>query len=292
MRKRLVPVITVLALVMALSACGDDDGGSVFEGSTTTAAGSTTMAGSTTIAGSTSTVAASTTTAEVTTTGGGGSSALGGLVGDALAQGAGADDPIVTGGEEECLTSGLSQAIGAERFAELDALAAGATDMTVVFSQMTDPELDALVGVISTCIDVEALLTEEMTGAELSPEAVACFAGTLSEEDTLKSLILAMMTGEDPATNPEFIALMIQIMTQDCVEPMEAMLVDQFVASGMSAEGAACVADRFLRGGLFEGLLNTILSGTDFPTDPELANQMMTVFTECLTPEELENLGG
>jgi predicted small lipoprotein YifL len=289
--RKLVPVMVVLALVMALGACGDD-GGSVFEGSSTTAAGSSTTAAPTTTAGP-ATTAASTTTAGVTTTGGGvGGHALGGLVAGALAQGAGADSPVVTGGEEECLTSGLSAAIGAERFAELDALAAGVDDMSVVFGQMTDLELDALVGVIGTCIDVEALLTEEMAGAELSPQAVACFAGTLSEEDTLKSLIRAMMTGEDPETNPEFIALMIQIMTQDCAEPMEAMLVDEFSAAGMSAESAACVADKFLRGGLFEALLNTMLSGTDFPTDPELQNQMMTAFSECLTPEELGNLGG
>lgn len=287
MTRKAVLVITVLALLAALSACGDDDGGSVFEGSTTTAAGSTT-----TTAGSSSTTAAPTTSAEVTTTGGGGSNALGGLVGDVLTQGAGADDPVVTGGEEECLTSGLSQTIGAERFAELDALAAGATDMSVVFSQMTDPELDALVDVISTCIDVEALLTEEMTGEELSPEAVACFAGTLSQEDTLQSLIRAMLTGEDPTTNPEFITLMIQVMTEDCVEPLEAMLVDEFVAGGMSEEGAACVADRFMRGGLFEAVLNAMLSETDITTDPELTDQMMAAFTECLTPEEMENLGG
>ena len=50
--------------------------------------------------------------------------------------------------------------------------------------------------------------------------------------------------------------------------------------------------DRFMRGGLFESLLNTMLSGTDFPTDPELQDQMMSAFTECLTPEEMENLGG
>lgn len=286
MRKALVPVITVLALLVAISACGDDDG-SVFGESTTTAGGSTT-----TTAGSTSTTAASTTTAEVTTTGGNGSNALGGLVADALAAGSGTDTTIGTGEEEECLTSGLAAAIGAERFAELDALAAGATDMTVVFGQMTDPELDALVGVISTCIDVEAMLTEEMAAAEFSAEAAACFAGTLSQEDTLNSLIRAMMTGEDPTANPEFVALMVQIMTQDCVDPLEAMLVDQFVAGGMSAEGAACVADGFLHGGLFEAVLNAELSGSDFATDPELANQMMAVFTECLTPEELGNLGG
>jgi hypothetical protein len=291
MGKGLVRLITVLLLLAAISACGDDDGG-VFGGSTTSEGDSVTTAAPTTTTGETSTTAASTTTAEVTTTGGVGGNAFGGLVAESLAQGVGADDSIVAGGEEECFTSGLSQAIGAERFAELDAVAAGTDDMAEVFAQMTDPELDALVGVISTCIDVEAMLTAEMTGDELSPEAVACLAGAFAEEDILHSLIRATMTGEDPSTNPEFMAIMIQVMTGDCVEPMEDMLVAEFVAGGMSADSAACVADKFLRGGLLESLLNTMLSGTDFPTDPELQNQMMSAFTECLTPEEMGNLSG
>ncbi|HSQ38326.1 MAG TPA: hypothetical protein VLS92_10585 [Acidimicrobiia bacterium] len=291
MNRNLIRLITALLLLAAISACGDDDGG-VFDGSTTSEGDSVTTAVSTTTTGETSTTAASTTTAETTTTSGAGDSALGGLVAGALAQGVGADDAVVAGGEEECFTSGLSQAIGAERFAELDAIADDAADMSEVFGQMTEPELDALVEVIGTCIDVEAMLTAEMTSDELSPEAVACLAGTFSEEDTLHSLIRATMTGEDPTTNPEFMALMIQVMTEDCVEPMEAMLVDEFVAGGMSADSAACVAGRFMRGGLFASLLNTMLSGTDFPTDPELQDQMMSAFTECLTPEEMGNLGG
>jgi len=266
MNRGLIRPITALLLLVAISACGDDDGG-VFDGSTTSEGDSVTTSGA-------------------------GDSVLGGLVAGALAQGVGADDSVVAGGEEECFTSGLSQAIGAERFAELDAIADDAADMSEVFGQMTEPELDALVEVIGTCIDVEAMLTAEMTSDELSPEAVACLAGTFSEEDTLHSLIRATMTGEDPTTNPEFMALMIQVMTEDCVEPMEAMLVDEFVAGGMSADSAACVADRFMRGGLFASLLDTMLSGTDFPTDPELQDQMMSAFTECLTPEEMQNLGG
>jgi len=51
----------------------------------------------------------------------------------------------------------------AERFAELDALAATTDDMSEVFGQMTDPELDAMVSAISDCIDVEALLLAEMS---------------------------------------------------------------------------------------------------------------------------------
>jgi len=291
MKRGLIRLITALLLLVAISACGDDDGG-VFDGSTTSEGDSVTTAVSTTTSGESSTTAASTTTAEITTTSGAGDSALGGLVAGALAQGVGADDSVVAGGEEECFTSGLSQAIGAERFAELDAIADDAADMSEVFGQMTEPELDALVEVIGTCIDVEAMLTAEMTSDELSPEAVACLAGAFSEEDTLHSLIRAAMTGEDPTTNPEFMALMVQVMTEDCVEPMEAMLVDEFVAGGMSADSAACVADRFMRGGLFASLLDTMLSGTDFPTDPELQDQMMSAFTECLTPEEMQNLGG
>lgn len=290
MTRKAVLLTTVLVLLAALAACGDDDGGSVFGGSTTLAGGSTTS-----VAVTTSTAAESTTTtlASTTTAGGGvAGHALGGLVTDSLTEGSGAASAVLTGNEEECFTSGLAQAIGQDRFVELDALASGAADMSEVFSQMTDPELDAMVAAIGDCIDVEALLLAEMAGEELSPEMAACVAGEVSQEDTLNALVRAMISGEDPATNPEFIAIMMPVMTEDCVGPMEDMLIEQFVAGGISESSAACLADEFLRGGLFESLLNTMLSGTDFPTDPELQSQMMAAFTSCLTPDELGNLGG
>lgn len=282
MRKSLITAATVLAVLVALSACGDDDG-SVFEEASTTSGPTTTTEVVTD---------SSTSTAATSTSVTGGSSALGGLVASALAEGSGAEAPIASNAEEECLTGGLAQAIGPDRFAELDALAAGVDDMSVVFAEMTDPELDALAEVISSCIDMEALLTAEMVGDGLSPEAVACFAGSLSQSDNLKSLIKAMVTGEDPSTNPEFLAIVIPIMTRDCLEPLEAMLIDEFQAGGMSAESAACVAEAFMRGGLFEAILSSQLAGTEFPGDPELQNQMMSALTGCLTPEELAQLGG
>lgn len=295
MRRRTVLVITVLALLMTLSACGDDDG-SVFEGGATSAAESTTTADETTstaVEPTTTSLAPPATVAPETTAGGGvAGHALGGLVSGALTEGAGTGSPALTGNAEACFTSGLVEAIGEDRFAELDALAAGADDMADVFSQMTDPEIDALVAVIGDCIDVEALLAAEMSGQELSPEVVACVAGTVSEEETLNALVRAMIAGDDPTTNPEFLAIMIGIMTEDCVGPMEDMLIEEFVASGISQGSATCLANEFLREGLFEALLDSMLSGGDFPTDPGLQSQMMAAFTSCLTPEELGNLGG
>jgi hypothetical protein len=290
MSKRVVLVITVLALLAALSACGDDDGGSVFEGSTTSGGESTTTAAETT----STTGAATTTTLAPTTTAGGGVAghALGGLVAGSLAEGSGAAATVLTGNEEECFTSSLAQAIGEDRFAELDALAATADDMSEVFGQMTDPELDAMVSAISDCIDVEALLLAEMSGEDMSPEAAACVAGSVSQEDTLNSLVRAMITGEDPTTNPEFIAIMVPIMTEDCAEEMGAMLVDQLVAEGLSEPSATCVAEAFVQGGLLEAVINAIVTETDFTQDPELAGQLMTIFTQCLTPEEMGSLGG
>ncbi len=283
MKKALIAAVAALLMLVTVTGCGDDDG-LVFEESTTTVAPTTGAV--------TTVVESTTTTAGTVTTAPAGSTALGSLVAGALAEGSGAEAPVTSSAEEQCLTGGLAQAIGPERFAELDALATGADDFALVLAEMTDPELDALVEVVNTCFDVEALLTAEMAGDGLSPEAVACFAGALSQEDTLKRLIKAVVTGEDPATNPEFMAIVIPIMTQDCVDPLEVMLIEEFQAGGMSAGSAACVADKFLRGGLFEAFLNTMLSGTDIPTDPELQNQMMTAITSCLTPEELAELGG
>lgn len=287
MKNPLIVVVAALLVLVALAGCGDDD--AVFEGSTTTVTPTSSTA---TTAAEPTTTAAVTTTAAATTTGAGGGTGLGGLVAGALAEGSGAEAPIASGDEEQCLTDGLAEGLGPERFAELDALAAGTDDITTVFADMTDPELDVLVDAVKACFDVESLLTSELASDELSPEAVACFAESLSREETLKSLIRAMITGEDPASNPEFLAVVIPIMTTDCVEPLAAMLIEEFEASGMSAEGAACVADEFLRGGLFETLLNSMLGGGDVTTDAELQAQMMTAVAGCLSPEELAELGG
>lgn len=293
MRKGPVRLVTALLLVAAVSACGDDDGG-LFDGSTMAEESSVTTDGPGTTSGATSTTATPpTTSAETTTTGAAGESAFGGMVAGALAEGVGADVATVGSAEEECLTSELSQAIGVERLAELDASAGAADDMTEIFSLMTEAEVDALVEVIGICIDMEALFTAEMTSDELSPEAVACLAGSFSEEDTLHSLIRVSMTGEDPTTNPEFTALMIQIMTEDCAQPMEAMLIDELVASGISQEGAACVAERFMGGGLFAAVVGSMATGAELSMDdPELAMEMMTVFSECLTEDEMGGFGG
>jgi hypothetical protein len=273
MRTRLIPALAVLLLVVALSACGGSNG-SAFEGSSTTGASSTSQASTT------------------TTSYAGGESSFAAMVSGALAESAPSSTSSDTSDEEACITNGLAGALGAQRFAELDALANSASDPTAVFSQMSDSELSSLVDVIAGCVDIEGLVAQELANEDFSPEAAACFGNALAQQDTLKSLIRAMMTGEDPTTNPEFIQIMIQIMTQDCSAPLETMLVDEFVSSGLSQQSATCVAHAFMSGGLLEALLDSLLTGTDPTNDTALANQMMQVFSQCLTPEEMQNLGG
>lgn len=286
----LVRLAAGLLLLAALAGCGDD-GGSVFDQSGP-AGGDTTSVAPTTTEGASSTTASPTSTETASTTNGGDDGqALGGGVASALAQGLGSDVPLGAGDEARCVNEGLAGVIAPERFAELDALAAGG-DMTAVFGEMTDDEIDALIAVIDDCVDLEALVAEEMQGQGMSPEAISCFAGSFSQEDTLRSLIAAALVNESPETDPEFLALMGQIMTEDCAEPMEAMLVDQLAAEGMSQESAACVAEGFMHGGLFGAVVEAMVAGADLGSDPELMSRMMTVLGECLSPEELGGLGG
>jgi hypothetical protein len=287
MRRRLILVLVVLALVAAVSACGD--GGSVFEGSTTTKAGSTTTSGVSTTGGGSSTTGGESST----TFGGGSATAFSGLLSSALAAGSGGTGTgAVPGDEEACVTAGLQAAFGEARFAELDAAATAATDFSEVFSLMTEGEISSLIDVTLSCVDVKAMLATEMESSGLTPEGADCFATALSEGDTLKSLLQAMIAGGADATaSPEFLAIMIPIFTTTCADAVRTMLVDQFTTMGISPSGAACIADTFMSGGLFEAILNSMVGGADPTSDPEFANQMATAFTDCLTPEELANLG-
>ena len=286
MRRRLILVLAVLALVASVSACGGGD--SVFEGSSTTSAGST-------IAGGSSTTAGVTTTGGVSTTiGGGSATAFSGLLSGALAAGAGGTGTAtVPGDEEACVTAGLQAAWGPDRFAELDAIATTAADFSGVTSQMTEGEISTLIDVTLNCVDIESMLATELEGSGLSADGALCFARALSEGDTMKGLLQAMITGGADATaSPEFLALMIPIFTDTCSDAVRTMLVDEFVSSGISAGSAGCVADAFISGGVFEALLNSMVTGADPSTNPEFATQMMDVFTNCLSPEELANMTG
>jgi hypothetical protein len=285
MRRRLILVLVVLALVAAVSACGD--GGSVFEGSTTTKVGSSTTGGSSTTEGS------STTGGVSTTIGGGSATAFSGLLSGALAAGAGGTgSSSVSGDEEACVTAGLQAAWGQARFEELDAIATSASDFSAVYSQMSEAEVSALVDVTLSCVEVESMLATEMEGSGLSAEGAACFAAALTEGDTLKGLLKIMIAGGEAATeSPEFLAVMIPIFTTTCADAVKAMLVEQFTTSGVSASGAECVASKFMEGGLFAALMNSIVSGADPSSDPNFATEMTQAFTDCLTPEELANMG-
>ncbi len=91
--------------------------------------------------------------------------------------------------------------------------------------------------------------------------------------------------------SPEFLALLVPIFTDTCADSVRTMLVEQFVTTGISQGSAECVADKFMTGGLFEVIMNSMVGGADPTSDPEFTSQMMTAFTDCLTPEELANMG-
>ncbi len=78
----------------------------------------------------------------------------------------------------------------------------------------------------------------------------------------------------------------------DCIDVRQLMLNE--IGSDVSQESAECVADSVAEGDFLRPVIIGSLRGEDveFDDDPELAEAFVGIVVECLTPEELVNLGG
>lgn len=79
----------------------------------------------------------------------------------------------------------------------------------------------------------------------------------------------------------------------DCVDFRTALL-PEIAGDGISDESAGCVVDGMLAADFFRpALIDSLGSGGDvaFEDDPEAAGAMIEIVLECLTPEELAELG-
>lgn len=85
-------------------------------------------------------------------------------------------------------------------------------------------------------------------------------------------------------------------LTLECVD-FAGLLVEEIAADGgISEESARCIGDGLTDGDLLAPLVESGLAGTDFEDvveqDPDTAEAFFNVFLECLSVEELTNLGG
>jgi hypothetical protein len=98
---------------------------------------------------------------------------------------------------------------------------------------------------------------------------------------------------------------MFSLMTEDEIEVLidiglecmdfESLMVDWMVAEGLSQESAECYVDELAKtDALRLMMIGGMEEGDDYrpDQDPALLPLMMEAATKCLTPEEMEGLGG
>jgi hypothetical protein len=132
------------------------------------------------------------------------------------------DNPLSTDREAAaCFAEGLVGDMGVTRLAEIG-LTAGSADSQAAFAAMTDEELDEMADLALGCIDVEALITEQMVAEGLGAESAACFADQLGDSEFFRQAFIAGMAGQevDLSTDPAVAAEMLEAATE-CLSPDE-----------------------------------------------------------------------
>ncbi len=130
------------------------------------------------------------------------------------------------------------------------------------------------------------------------PEA-RCFSDGIAGGFTAAELIELGLSVEniEAGTEPGDVPLsdgqadrMTKLMT-DCVD-FRSLFVEEFTAGGVSDESAGCLADGF-DDEFIQALAKAQLTGdnTDPLQNPEQAETIFGLITDCLTFEELSNLG-
>ena len=191
-----------------------------------------------------------------------------------------------------CLVHGLAGVFSGERLDELGlsgpSITAAYESANALFGEfaVSDGEMSELVDRALECMDWRGVLAEEIALDGLPSEQARCIATEVSS-DVIRAFVSKTLIagwGEDLQLGGE------ELMgaTQACFDFRE-MLYETYVDEGLSADSARCVAN-----GLSEELLEMMMGSG--PDDEEAVLEMMgeliALQNRCLTPEELESMGG
>ena len=194
-----------------------------------------------------------------------------------------------TGAETRCFTASLIESISGERLVELTSQANRENLGEPVFANLTDDELESIIGNTRGCIDWGDMITRvalgsmEAGGYEPSDESVACFTEA-GRTDTLGVERVVLELLRDPGSDPD-----VPGFSEHCWELVfQDFLIAAMVEEGVSRDSASCVAERLgpLSAGAEE--LEWLASGSEIP--PDLMRSMLGAMVECLTDEEFARL--
>ena len=194
-----------------------------------------------------------------------------------------------------CLADGLAGVFSGER---LDELGLDGPSITAVYEDrgtfalldefgITESEASGLVDRALECADWRAIVAEEITAEGVPPDQASCIASEISNEGLRAVVENALIAeSEDDLGLGQEEALEA---FQACVDVRE-MLYQTFVQEGISEESARCVTD-----GLSDEIVDMMLGGQEPESDEEafeMIGELSALQNRCLTPQELESMGG
>lgn len=201
----------------------------------------------------------------------------------------------VTEGQLRCLGDGVAGVFSADRLNELGITGARVTAAYTdrgTFAlgddyEITESEASQVVDVSIECLDWRTVIAAAITQEGIPADQANCIASELSDESIRSSVESGLISqSEDDLGIAESEALGAM---QACVD-IRDLLFQTFVQDGLSEESARCVAD-----GLPEELVEMMLEGPELDDEEaalELMGELMALQNRCLTPEEIESMGG
>ncbi len=201
----------------------------------------------------------------------------------------------VTEVQVRCLGDNVAGVFSDERIAELglngDQLAWAYVERSTFALgddyDITDVEASEVVDQAFDCLDWRLALAEIIASEGVPADQASCFVSEISDEGLRATIESGFISeSEDDLGIAESEALEAM---QACINVRE-MLYQTILEEGLSEQSARCVAD-----GLPEEMVEMMLEGPILEDEEEalkMAGELMALQNRCLTPEEIESMGG
>ncbi len=201
----------------------------------------------------------------------------------------------VTEGQLRCLGDGVAGVFSNDR---LDELGITGARVTAAYTDrgtfalgddydINDSEASQVVDVSMGCLDWRTVIAAAITQEGIPADQANCIASELSDESIRSSVESGLVSqSEDDLGIAQSEA---SGALQACLNVRD-LLFETFIQDGLSEQSARCVAD-----GLPEELVEMMLEGPELDDEEaalELMGELMALQNRCLTPEEIESMGG
>jgi len=115
-----------------------------------------------------------------------------------------AANPFAAEEDASCFAEGIMGEVGLERINELDTGAG----LEAGFADMTTAEQESIVDSALGCIDFPAYMSEQLATAGLTEDQASCVSEGL-DDDLIKQLFLAQISGADVTTNEDLMGVIM-----------------------------------------------------------------------------------